>query len=241
MKETIEIDLKALAREVVKRIWIVILCAVVVAGAALTYTACFVTPTYQASIKVYVNNKTNNSTGGVASSDLSVALKLVNTYVNILESDNVLEKVAAQSGYDIELKQLREMIDAQPVDDTEMFTVSVTSEDPHMSAQVANAVAAVAPEAISGIIEGSSAKIIDYAKVPTGRHSPSYAKVAVLSLFAGAFLAVLVIVMCSVLDKRVKGEEDLLKLCDVPVLGLIPDIAFEEKRTRKRNSGTKVR
>lgn len=241
MKETVEIDLRALAQEIVKRIWIVILCAVVVAGAVLTYTACFVAPTYQASIKVYVNNKTVNTTGGVASSDLSVALKLVNTYVNILESDNVLEKVAAQSGYELDIKQLRDMIDAQTVKETEMFTVSITCEDPEMAAQVANAVAAVAPDAISDIIEGSSAKIIDYAKVPTSRHAPSYSKNAVLGFLLGAFLAVAVIAICSIFDKRVKGEEDLLRLCDVPVLGMIPDITFEGKRTSKRNSGAKVR
>lgn len=236
MKEMVEIDLKALFQEVMKRIWIVILCAAIAVGAALTYTACFVTPTYKASIKVYVNNKTNNNTGGVASSDLSVALKLVNTYVNILESDNVLEKVVAQSGYDLELKQLRDMIDAQPVDDTEMFTVSVVCEDPEMAAQIANAVAAVAPSAISDIIEGSSAKIIDYAKVPDGRFSPSYTKTAILSFLAGALLAVVVIVLNSVLDKRVKGEEELVRLCDMPVLGMIPDITFEKKRSRQQRS-----
>lgn len=238
MKETVEIDLKVIARAVLKRLWIVILCAVVAASAALVYTIGFVTPMYQASIKVYVNNKTISTTGGVASSDLSVALKLVTTYVNILESDNVLEKVAVESGYDLALNDLRAMIDAETVEETEMFTVSVTSPDPQMSAKIANAVAAVAPGAISDIIEGSSAKIIDYAKIPQTRFSPSYTKTAILSFIIGVLLAVIGIAVHTVLDTRIKGEEDLQRICDVPVLGMIPDIALEAARSEKRRAGS---
>ncbi len=237
MKETVEIDLKVVARAILKRLWIVVLCAVVVASAALVYTVGFVTPMYQASIKVYVNNKTVNTTGGVASSDLSVALKLVTTYVNILESDNVLEKVATESGYALSVQDLRGMIDAQTVEDTEMFTVSVTSPDPQMSAKIANAVAAVAPGAISDIIEGSSAKIIDYAKIPQSRFSPSYTKTAILSFIIGALLAAVVIAVQTVLDTRIKGEEDLQRICDIPVMGMIPDIAIETARAEKRRAG----
>lgn len=236
MAETVEIDLRDLFKVLCKRAWIVILCAVIVGAAVLVYTVNFVTPQYQANVTMYVNNNSSMEGTHISSADLAVALRLVSTYVNIIQSNTVLDKVIAEAGLKLTTEQVRGVISAEVVGDTEMFKVTVTTPNPQMSADIANAIAAVAPDEIASIIEGSSAKIIDYARVPTTRSSPNYTTNTVIGAFVGTILAIIMILVQQRLDLRVRNEEELSKICAVPVLGIIPDMTVE-----KKNAGKKVR
>lgn len=234
MNENIELDLRDIFKVLLKRAWMIVLCAVILATSVCVYTMNFVTPKYEASVTMYVNNNTGKNSNNISSADLAVALRLVSTYVNIIQSNKVLEKVIAETGMNLSVGQVRGMISAEVVDETEMFRVRVATSNPQVSADIANAIAAVAPNEISEIIEGSSAKVIDYARVPTSRSSPNYVSSAMLGAVAGAVLAAAVIVLCTVLDTRIKHEEDLKKICDVPVLGVIPDLSVDKKKQGRK-------
>lgn len=239
MNDTIEIDLQEIGRTLLKRFWIILLSAFLVGTAVLIYTANFVQPTYKSSITMYVNN-TGMNAQYISSSDRAVALSLVETYINMISSNTVTDKVAEASGLGITGAQVRSMMTAGAVEDTEIFEVSVISTDPQLSADVANAIAEVAPDELEKFIPaGSTANVIDYARPAKGRYSPSYTTNTFLGLVVGAVLAVLVLVLQILLDIRVKREDDLTKIANVPVLGSIPELTEEEaeKKTKKRKSG----
>lgn len=232
MEETLEIDLREVFKVLLKRIWIILLCAVIVGGSVYAYTRKFVTPMYTASVTLYVNNNVGDS-GTVSSSGLAVALQLVNTYVNIIQSDTVLNKVIDETGLVLTAGSIRGMLSAEVVDETEMFRVQITSPNPVMSADIANALANIAPAEISKIIEGSSAKVIDYAQVPTTHSSPNYITNTIFGALAGGLLAALFFVLLVLLDGRVKSEDDLTRICGVPVLGAIPDFTVTTKAAER--------
>lgn len=238
MNETVEIDLREIGMLLLKRAWLIVLCAVLLGGMALGYTVNFVTPMYQATTTLYVNNNTEyeNSSNKVNSTDLAVALRLVNSYVDIVRREVVMSAVIDKLQMNISPAALRGMVSAQVQGETEIFSVTVTSPNPQMSADVANAIADVAPGIISGIISGSQAKVIDYARVPSGRSSPNYSTSAMLGALIGAAVAILFIILADRMDVRLKNEEDLEKLCGVPVLGVIPDFADDKKPAKKERS-----
>ena len=233
MTETKELDMREVTRMVCKKAWVVVLCAVLVGILVFTYTFCFVTAMYEANIMIYVNNGTEDNNGSINSVDLAVALRLVTTYVNILKSDTVLEKVVEDANVDLTPRQVRSMMTAEPVEETEMFRVMITAPDPQMAANIANSIADVAPAEIAAIIDGSAAKIIDYAKVPTSRHTPSYTMNTLIGVLVGALAAIAGIIVRDLLDTHVKGKDDLAKICPIPVIGLIPEISEEVKGTAK--------
>lgn len=233
MKDGMEIDVSELFKVLLKRAWIIVLCVLLAASVSLVYTANFVTPMYRAQVTMYVNNNSGN-TDTVSSSNLAVAMQLVKTYVNIIQSDTVLEKVIDETGLMLTAGQIRAMLTAESVNDTEMFAVYITSPDPQMSADIANAIAVVAPGEISKIIEGSSAKVIDFAKVPKSRVSPSFTVNTLLGGVIGGVLAVAFFVIQHLADTRIKTEEDLEKICQIPVLGSIPDFAHPSKDAKKK-------
>lgn len=236
MNGNIEINLREFFRVLIKRAWIIVLCAVICGTAVLVYAKNFVRPVYQASISVYVNNNSGRENPYISSSDLAVALRLVSTYVNIIQSNTVLEKVIDTAGLEGQMKtsQLRGMLSARAIGETEMFKVTVTSTDPALAAKLANSIAVVAPGEISKIIEGSSAKIIDKATVPTTPVASGNTTKALMGAMAGAAVVVLITLLQILMDVRINSEEDLAKISNVPVLGVIPVLSVEHKSSRRR-------
>ena len=226
MTEKMEIDLREIGRGLLKRAWIIVLCAVLMGAAFLFYTIGFVTPMYKASVTLYVNYNYSSQSDALSSGDLAVALRLVNSYVELVQCDVVLEQVArALPTRNLTESNLRGMVSAKVVDNTEIFVVTVVSPDPYLSADVANTIAEVAPGVIAKIIPGSRATLIDDAKVPTSHFSPNYAANTILGVIAGALLATVAVLVYMHFDVHVKNEAILESICKVPVLGVIPDFA----------------
>ena len=229
----IEIDLKEFFKVLLKKSWIIVLCAVLLGTSVLVYTMNFVAPQYQASTSIYINNNSGHTGQSVSSGDLAVALRLVASYANIIKSERVMNKVIEKTGLAISAGQMQGMVKAEPMGETEMLKVTVTTPNAQMSADIANAIAEVAPGEIKDIIEGSSAKIVDKAKIPQSPSSPNYTTSFVLGAAVGAFLVMGVLLLQMVTDARIKSEEDLAKICGIPVLGSIPQLNTGSQTTGK--------
>lgn len=227
-RDMVEIDLWKLLAVFLQRWKLLVVSGVAGALLALVYTLALVTPLYRASVMVYVNNiQANETIEYISASNLATAQQLVNTYVNIIRSNTVLEKVVESGGFEYKIEQIRQMMTASQVDETELFEVHISHPDPVMAAKIANAIADVAPGEIAEIVEGSSTKIIDYAKVPEQPYTPSVFRNFVLGGVLGGMLAAAYIFLGYLMDVRVKDEEDLAMLFDdIPLLGQIP--AFDE-------------
>ena len=236
MNETydgLEVDLKKLLMTYFSKWWLIVLGMLAAVLVTFYVTANIITPMYQARVTIYVNNTASGQqVDYISNANLVTSQRLVNTYINIIKSDTVLEKVAEASGMEIKSDQLRQAMSAEQVDDTELFDVVITYPDPALAAQLANAVAEVAPNEIENFVEGSSTKIIDYAKVPVEQSSPNLGRNCVLGGMIGAVLALAYLTVAFLLDVRIKDEEDLNMLFDVPVLAQIPAFLADENKRR---------
>ena len=225
-EETVEVDILKLARALLKNIWAVILAAVIGGGAAFGYTYFMVEPTYEASALMYVNNN-NISVGGasvsISSSSIVAAQELVNTYIVILEARTTLNEVIEYAEVDRSYSQVKSMLKAVPVNETEIFEVVVTSTDPDEAEKIANAVTKVLPERIADIVDGSNVRIVDYAVRPSARSGPSYSRNTMLGLIAGIAVSALAIIIQEMYDVFIREEEYLTETYDIPVLAAIPN------------------
>ena len=218
----VEIDGWKLLKFCIGKWWLILLCTLLAAGVTFLWTKCFVTPMYRASVTLYVNNTPSGErVGSISSSSLSASKQLVNTYISIIKSNTVLERVAEQAGLAWEPATLRETLSAEQVGDTELFMVHILHEEPETAARIANAVAEVAPGEIGNIVEGSSAT------VPDSHDTPNYRERTVMGGAIGCVLAVVIAVLLFLLDGRIKSKGDLAQLCCCPVLGQIPRLGGE--------------
>ena len=230
MEKAREINLKELVLALLQKWWLIVACAALGGVIAVVYTTQFVDPMYRADIMMYVNNSSQPTSSNVTTSaDLSASQRLVRTYVNILKSNRVLDKVAERLDSDLSASQIKGMITAAALDETEVFRVRISHTDPQEAADIANAIAEVAQVEIASIVEGSSTKIIDYAKVPKEPFSPSKTRNTAVGLAVGIVVAAVAVVLSVLLDVRIKSEEDLQQISNLPVLGTIPDLAAEHR------------
>ena len=217
-----EIDLKELFLILWHRIWIIILVTILSGAVVFGFTRFLVKPKYTSSIKMYVNNSTT-SKANMSSSDIAAAQSLVDTYITIIQSDTVLTDVIGRSNSLYTTGQLNKMISARSLNNTEVFQVNVTSEDPNEAQALANSIADTAPEYLSDIVTGTSVKIIDRAKFSDVPTSPNILSNTMIGLVAGFMLASGLILRVSLMDTRIKTEQDLQRITDLPILGAISD------------------
>jgi len=229
MDASIELNLKELISVIVRKLWLIVLSAILVGVIAYVYTAKFVTPMYQASVTLYVNNTIYGEKDGITSNDLSTSQKLVATYMQVIKSNSFLEKVSEAVDNKVSAKEISENLTTKSLSSTEIFSVTVAHSDPALCAEIANTIAALTPVEVPEIVDGSSARVMDYTEVPKTPYSPSYAKNITLGACIGAMLVIIVLVIQVMMDLHIKGEEDLKKFSDAPVLGHIPHYESEIK------------
>lgn len=234
--EEIQIDLLELFLVYLNHWWAIALSVIAAAAIALGITLFAITPLYTASASLYVNNSRTMDTTEITSTSLSTSKMLVSTYMNMVESNTVLQKVVdtADLGYTVE--ELRDMLSTSQMGDTEIFRISITHPNPVEAAEVANAMADIAPGELENFIVGSSCKIIDFATIPTAPSSPSYSRNTILGALLGGVVMIGILTVMHLTDVRIKAAEDLTKLFDMPVLGEIPDFSgkHKDKHTGKR-------
>ena len=146
------IDLVQLARALWRRAWAIVLAMVIFGGAAFGYARFLITPLYQASAMMYVNNSSINvGSTQVDLSDLSAAQSLVETYIVILKTRGTLEQVIEQENLSYDYETLSDMIEAGAVNSTEVFEIQVTSADPEEAERIANCIAELLPGELSSV------------------------------------------------------------------------------------------
>lgn len=221
----IEIDLMRLAKALWHRAWAIVLAMLLFGSAAFSYAFFLVVPKYQASALMYVNNSSISvGSTSVSLADLSASQSLVETYIVILKTRLTLNEVIdrAQLGYTYE--ELRDMIGAGPVNETEVFEITVTGTDPVEAEKIANTIVEVLPEKISEIMDGSSARTVDLAVVPTVKHSPNITKYTAIGLLLGFCVSAGLIILRQLMDDQIHDEEYLLQTYGLPMLAMVPDL-----------------
>ena len=238
-----EIDLLRLLRAFWHRAWLIVIAAIICAAAGFSYARFFITPTYQASTLLYVNNGSLSLGGATFSvSDLTASKSLVPTYIVLLKTRDTLNKVIERANLDMSYSSLVGKVSASAVEDTQVFSVSVTDSDPKRATLIANTIAEVLPERVEEIISQSSVRVVDRAVVPQGKSSPNITKYTSMGMIIGVVLACAVIVIMELLDDRVRDEQYLIQNYDLPVLASIPDYSNSGKSSsyysrRKRGYG----
>ena len=215
-----------------KRIWIILLVAFILAGAAFVYNDNFVTPTYAAKSSVIATNggiaggNQQNTSSKIGSSDLASSLSIVDTYVDIMKTYSFYEALAElpevkQFGYSA--VQLRSMTSITRRSEESLFIdVRIKNTNPKTAVVLANCISETAPQYISNKLPGANVVFADKS-ISASQTGPLTLRNTVLFFLLGAFASIVLFVILAATDKTIKGEEDISKKHKVAVLGIVPD------------------
>lgn len=232
------IDLLELARVLWKNVLAIALVAVLVGAAAFGYTAFMITPTYQATAALYVNNSSfslGQTSFSISASDLNTSNSLVSVYLYILKSRTTMEDVIKEAGLSYTPEKIGQMISAKGVSSTSAFEVTVTSTNPAEAELIANTIARILPDRISEIVDGTSVRIVDYAVIPSHRSGPNLIKNTIIGMLAGAVLCAAFVVVRFMMNDHsklmIQSADDLRTFYpDIMLLASIPDMRVSEKK-----------
>lgn len=230
--EEFEIDLGRVLHAVWSKIWLVILISVLCAVLMFTVTHFLITPQYESTAMFYVNNSSlsvGDTSFSISSGDLSTSRNLVDSYIVILNTRETFNEVIDYTDSTRTYSELKDMISASAVNETEIFKVTVTSPDPMEAERLANAIAQVLPDRIDTIIDGTSAKIVDSAIAASKPSSPSYTKNILIGFLLGFMMTVGIIVVREIFDIMIRSDEDIAEICEYPVLATVPDLTTGSK------------
>lgn len=228
-----DITLKDFLKLLSKNLLVIIVCSLVGLTGSFSIFKFLVKPTYVSTVKLYVYTKDNEMDNGNYNNlnNLNYAQKIVNTYIEMLRTDNFFKKVKDKSTLDYSVEDLEKMTDFSVLNNTEVFEVSVSSHQPEDSKKIADTITSLAPQTISSIKESALLKVVDSATFPTKPSSPKVLLDSVIGFLVGFIIAIIYILMKEMLDIRIKQEDDLTERYNIPLLGSIP--AFPESHSRK--------
>ena len=125
--------------------WARLVSNIVVLSAVLTFAGIFflIAPEYESEVMFCVDNSNlpfKDTPLNISSGALSTSCNLVDSYIVILDTREILVDVIDYAGASLSYLELREMIASEAVNETEIFKVTVTSTDPHKAECSANAI-----------------------------------------------------------------------------------------------------
>lgn len=215
-----EIDLLELLHYLKKKIAIVLAVCLVSAVVGFVGTKLFIAPKYTAATRVYVLNRTNETT--VDSNDFSLANYMIKDYQVLITGQNVTKEVAKQLNLDMTHKELAEMISVTAPDNTRVLQISVEDVSARRAADIANAVRDVAATQIKEIMDVEAVNVVYAADVPKEPSSPSVVKNTAIAAILGLVAVVGVYTVIFLLDDTIRTEEDAERYLGLSTVGVIP-------------------
>ncbi|WP_350002675.1 polysaccharide biosynthesis tyrosine autokinase [Pseudarthrobacter sp. WHRI 8279] len=221
--------------KIAKRNWLTIvasaLLGLLIAGAA----SLIVKPSYVAETKLFVAIQGSGSITELQQGN-TFSQARVRSYVETVSTPAVLQPAIDRLGLELTAAELQEKVDAGADLNTVIITISVSDASPVSAAAIAQAVGTSLIEVVNTLESPSSdglspvkLSVVTPATAPVAPSAPNTRLYLLVGLIAGASLGVAVAVLRTTLDTRVRGEQDVRRLSQAPVLG---GIAFDNEAAR---------
>ena len=185
---------------------------------------------------IIVKDNESGANQTVTYTDVQLSQKLVQTYSQIMMSEAISDTVIANldlfNKYGIDSEEYRKIVSVYSVNNTEIMNITVETSNPQLSADIANEVVDVFQRKIFSIMNVDNVTILNRAKVPTMPSGPSARKNALIGLLVGLLICVVIALVKTLKDTKVKTEEEVKKILDYPIIGVIPEFTNENAGRR---------
>lgn len=238
--DELTIDLAELFGVLWHWIWLILLVALLLGGAAYAFSKFVIPEEFQSTTKIYVLDKESGSGGQSTYTDLQVGSQLTKDYAELITSRTVIEKVIAdnhlESVYDY--KEFLKKVEVNTPTDTRIVSITVTDTNPALAQALADDIRVEASDLIIDTMQINAVNTYEVANLPTEKSAPSCSKWALIGALLGALLVGGTVTLQYILDDTIKTSEDIEQYLGLSTLALIPldeNIGGAEKGKKKKN------
>ena len=230
--QEVEIDLKALFLKIRSLWYVVILGALTGIFVSVLYGKLMTAPMYSASSMVYLRS----SSQSISLQDLQLGSELTKDYEIIFKSRPNLENVINDLDLDMSVGQLSGMIAISNPTDTRILQVSVTSEDPDLSASIVNEVVENGMQTVREI-DSQEPYVVERAIPNTTNVGTSLLHRAILGGLVGLIIAIGLISLRFILTDSITSVDDVEEVLGIPVLAVVVEdrnLSYAKKNNRRK-------
>ncbi len=234
--DVVEIDLREIFGLMLHRLWLIILCAVVVGAVAFGVSKYLLTEEFQSTTRIYVLNRQNDDT--LTYSDVQLGTQLTKDFTQIIKSRYVLEQVIEICGLQDTSASLSSRVSVDTQSDTRIVSITVTDTDPAMAQYIANELREAAAQRIVSVMDIQAVNVVDEANLPASPSAPNVLRWTAIGFLLGAFLCMAVVLIRFLLDDTIKTSDDIEKYLGLSTLGMIPIREEKEEKSHGKTSGS---
>lgn len=209
--------------------WQIAAASVLCAALMFFYTFSFISPTYQATSKMYLASISDASTL-LSVADLQWGNNAKSDYKELLKSRPLLESVIESLNLDMSSTSLSHMINITNPTDTRILCVTVTAADPALAADIANELIVQCRIYLPEIMKMDAPSFYEPALVPTAKAGPSYSKNTLMGGLVGAVLCGGLYLVVYLMNDTIVTPDDVTKYLGVQPIAAIPEAEKKELR-----------
>lgn len=241
MEETI--SLKELFHILKKRLAMILVISFGAAIVSAIISFFFMTPIYQSSTQILVNQKKQEG-AMIQAGEVQTNIQLTNTYKVIIKSPVILDQVNEKLNLNTTAQALTGKINVANEKDSQVISVTAEDKDPKLARDIANATADVFKGEVAKIMNVDNVTVLSKAEVAENQSpiKPRPMLNVVIAFVVGLMAAVGLAFLLEYLDNTVKKEEDIENLLGLPVLGIVARMDEETMNVKSHApSSRKVR
>ncbi|KYG30602.1 YveK family protein [Alkalihalobacillus trypoxylicola] len=234
MEETISLqDIFNTLKRRLKLLFIIPLIALVLSG-VISYF--LLTPTYESTAQILISQE--NSEQVISQQDVRTNLELINTYNEVMRSAAILDLVIDELNLDTTVNSLKNSLSISSENNSQVMNLTVEHVDPAIAVNIANTTATIFEEQIVNLMNIDNVNILAPATLGENPSpvSPNPTLNMAIALVIGLMLAVGLAFLLEYLDPTIKSEEELEKLLELPLLGVVPNMDEEMKLDNRKPS-----
>jgi protein tyrosine kinase modulator len=210
-------------RTLLRHVSVIVLVTTVVTGSAVGFSL-LQTPTYEASVKILVGQKSTEvaNLGGEVSGLQELTLTVARAVPTVPIAQGVVERLGLPEG---SARQVLKNMSAEQDPGTMFINVSYEDSDPKRAQLIANTIGQVLSEKVSEVSLGAhaiTATVWAPATLPQTPVSPDPVRNGVLALVLGSLLGVVLALLLEHVDDSWDSPEEVEEVSGVPTFGVIP-------------------
>jgi len=201
--------------KILKRRWKMIVSITII---STIFSVCIsfyiISPKYEASTKIFIGKKYSEE-------DVNMYQKLLKTYVEIIATNDLVEKAINKEGLDITSEEVLKGLTITPRTDTQILEIKYTSEDKILAKDVVNSITNEFIESSTEFIPNGDVKIIEKVKIPKSSVSPNKKMNIVIAFLLGLMISVGLSFLLEAINNTLKTKKELEQILNLPVIGEI--------------------
>ncbi len=226
------INLKETLTKVLKKGWIILILIVVFGLGARFFSSNYIEEVYKAEATLFIGKEQGIQTN-ITLSELEASNQLIIDYKEIANSRFVIEPVMQQLDINMKLKDFRKALSLEILDDSRLFSLCFSSEDPELAARVTNAMALQLTDAVAEIVNVENIRIIDTALVPTEPVYPNVNIITLLAAVVGLVGGLLFVYFNDLFNDSFDTRESVESEMEMDVIAIIPKYKEKKKTYNK--------